>query len=478
MITLHRPNGSVLSNVKALADSRFDSAIMQADKITLRLERAEYLDIPLLSYIMHDNRRFTLYYPAEVTKISAFNFSYTLVLYDEVESFKAIKFKYLTTAIPKLKFPITLTARGFAELIVRNLNKEFGNNAFSVGTCIEGASKTLAFNHEDCLSVLNRIAQEFNTEWEFEGRVLHIRKLAYKKDEPLNLAYGKDRGVKSGLKRMQEADKLPVKRLYVIGGERNINPKQLVNGAEYGSDTLLLPKAITYTFEGQAYRTDEGGTFVEPVEAEHLHGREDSFDGTEIYPKRVGTISRVERVQKTDKEGQTYYDWDIFDADNTINFAEQRLGGEKAFVTFQSGLLQGHSFDIATKGEDYFGYIHSEKRFQLVSNKDNGITLPNETLCPKVGDTYAVFGVKLPSEYIQEDSRQTGASWELLREAIKYLHEHRQERLIYQGELDGIYAKKHWNESEPTFVWGLILVLKTRTSAQVSLSVSWAFLTT
>jgi len=37
--------------------------------------------------------------------------------------------------------------------------------------------KTLSFNYEYCNDVLNRIAEEFNTKWAFQGKTVHLRKV-------------------------------------------------------------------------------------------------------------------------------------------------------------------------------------------------------------------------------------------------------------------------------------------------------------
>lgn len=59
---------------------------------------------------------------------------------------------------------------------------------------------------------------------------------------------------------------------------------------------------------------------------------------------------------------------------------------------------------------------------------------------PKTGDTYAVFGIQLPNSYICNDEEQTGASWEVFKEAAKYLFEHEDKSFVFTGTLDGIWA--------------------------------------
>lgn len=112
-------------------------------------------------------------------------------------------------------------------------------------------------------------------------------------------------------------------------------------------------------------------------------------------------------------------------------------------VIFQTGMLTGKEFEVK--------YIHEEKdkkagrRFEIVPQEIDGITMPEpEVWRPKAGDTYAVFGIQLPNAYICNDTTQTGASWEVFKEAAKYLYEHEDKKFTFTGTLDGIWAKKRW----------------------------------
>ena len=63
---------------------------------------------------------------------------------------------------------------------------------------------------------------------------------------------------------------------------------------------------------------------------------------------------------------------------------------------------------------------------------------------PKVGNKYAVFGIQLPDAYICDNATRTGASWDVFKEAAKYLYEHENKEFTFTGTLDGIWAKKRW----------------------------------
>lgn len=63
-----------------------------------------------------------------------------------------------------------------------------------------------------------------------------------------------------------------------------------------------------------------------------------------------------------------------------------------------------------------------------------------------MGDTYAVFNISLPQAYVCNDAIQTGASWDMFREAARSLYNKEEESFAFTGELDGIWAKSQWLE--------------------------------
>ena len=74
----------------------------------------------------------------------------------------------------------------------------------------------------------------------------------------------------------------------------------------------------------------------------------------------------------------------------------------------------------------------------------DGVTMPNETFKPAVGDTYAIFGIMLPDAYICNNTDKTGASWDMFREAARKLYENEDPKFTFTGTLQGLWAKKNW----------------------------------
>ena len=92
------------------------------------------------------------------------------------------------------------------------------------------------------------------------------------------------------------------------------------------------------------------------------------------------------------------------------------------------------------------GYVHSERRFKLVSRKIDGMVMPNETFKPSPGDEYAVFHISLPNAYVCDNASQSGASWDMFREAVQYMYGAEDDGFVFKGDLDGIWAKQKWLE--------------------------------
>lgn len=409
-------------------------AIRQQAKVYLYYSLAEHVEVPVGSYIEYEGQRYTLWRPEDFTKHGTRNLEYSLTLGDDSEWLNRIKYKHLSAIPPRLKFPLTGSPRFLLQLLIDNLNEADGG--WSLGTCIEASDKTLSFSHEYCGEVLDRMADEWGTEYEIVGKQINFGKVEYNKDAPLPLSYGRGNGFKTGVGRQNYGEKAPVTLLYVQGGERNIDP------STYGSSILLLPKSQELEYEGRRYKTDANGLYITRADRELTTRSEDSYDASDIYPSRVGTVSGVIAV---DAANNLY---DIID--NTIpdnlDFSRYRIAGERATIVFQSGVLTGEEFDLEQTDEELTGYVHAERRFKLVPVEKEGGTIPNENRKPSVGDTYAIFNIALPPAYVCDDTTKSGASWDMFREAVRYLYEKEEETFVFSGELDGIWSKSRWLE--------------------------------
>lgn len=437
---IYDKTGEVLFDVQVNDSSVRNRAIMGDNSVTLNLSLLEYATIPVGSYIEYQGQRYTLWRPDNFKKHGTRNFEYTITFGSNQEILKRYKYKSLSDIPFQLKFTLTAKPKMFLQLLVDNLNLR--DSGWTVGDCIVATEKYLSFNHEYCYDVLGRLAQEFNTEWEIDGKTIHLRKVEKFKTEPLALSYGKGNGFRPGVGRATQGDKSPLNLLFVQGGDRNIDL------ATYNSRYLLLPKSKELEYEGRKYKTDKDGMYITRADKEVSQYNEDSYDASNIYPSRVGEVTAVTTEEGKDDAGNPVTFYNIVDSTipADLNYRDCRIAGEKATMIFQTGVLTGREFDIVQTDTDLTGYDHATRTFELVPLEEDGVTLPNENLKPAIGDKYAIFNIKLPQAYIQDDATQTGASWEMFKEAVRYFYENEEEKFSFTGELDPIWAKNKWLE--------------------------------
>lgn len=427
---IYDKTGEVLLDIPVDDDSYRYRAIAQAKKVELRYSLVDHVELPTGAYIEYQGERYTLWYPSDFKKEGTRVFDYTVTFGGNEEILKKYKYKLLSDKPYKLKFVMTATPRMFVELLVDNLN--LYDSGWTVGTVIEAPEKLLSFNHEKCWAVLGRLAEEFDTEFEIVGKTINLRKVEYYRDAPLKLSYGKGNGFLPGVGRTNQGNNLPVEILYVQGGERNIDY------SVYGSQTLLLPKSQELEYQGRRYKTDKDGMYVTRADRPLSSYNEDSYDASDIYPSRVGTVSETDTEPGEDTDGNdvTFYNFYDSSVPANLNFEDCLIAGQTMTVIFQTGRLAGREFDVK--------YVHDGRKFEIVSSEQDGMTLPNASLYPEVGDKYAVFNISLPAAYVCDNATKTGASWDMFREAVRYLYEREERQFTFIGELDGIWAKKNW----------------------------------
>ena len=397
-------------------------SIMGEHTLTLYFSLSTYTEIPTGAWCEFANERYTLNQPAKIVKHNTRNFEYTLTMDSEGANLKNYKFRNPNDKT--LKFPFTASPRYHVQILVDCLNMI--DSGWQVGNCIEASEKLVSYNHNNCLEALEMIAKAFETEYEIIGKTIHLHKVEYFKNNPLPLQYGKGKGFKTGVSRTTEQSRIT--RLYVQGGERNIDR------SKYGNKELLLPKSQEYTYEGVTFVSDDKGLSI-AINNVQNNGfvNEQSLDLSHIYPKRKGTISGFFAVD-IDK-----HFYDIFDDSipQALDFNAMQIKGEKMLIYFESGMLSGREFEVSH-------YNHAEKRFQLVPKEEDGVTMPNDIFRPNIGDEYSVYNMQMPNAYISDNATKSGASWEMMKEACKYLYENRTDLFTFTGDLDGIYAKKYW----------------------------------
>lgn len=424
-------------------DSYRNREIMGEHNLYLKFSLPGYYDIPIGSYCEYQYEMYTLETSASITKNGEEKFDYTLLL--QSEQYKLSKF-IIRNTIPgdsRLKFSYTARPEEFLRLLADNMNKR--DEGWSFGSDhIEAYEKTVSFNMNSCAEALKMIAEAFETEWEVIGKTIYLRKVEYMKDDPLPLSYGKGKGFLPGIGRTEYSDVKPLQRLFVQGGERNIDSskyRKTEATGQVGSRELLMPANAAIKFDGiyfddeegfnpqsanlREFITDESGASIINATNKNIQGLiEGTLDCSGIYPMREGTVTRVVSI---DSEKNLY---DFYDSDASIpNYTDYLIAGETMTVIFQTGMLTGKEFEVIYKHPGHF---------EIVPQTIDGVDMPGGAYMPEAGDRYGVFHVMLPDEYIASAERA------MLKQAVKYLYENEQPKFTFSGTLDKKWAKENW----------------------------------
>lgn len=429
-------------------------ALQTKPQLVLKFSLPFYIELPVGTNCTFQNQNFTLMSAQDLKKQGTRKIEYSMTLYTNEYFFGVWKLRNVVDPVisgenaPKdnrLKFSLCAKPHEFIDLIVRNLNKKDTSVTWLRGECIEAAEKTVEFNHTYIDAALSDVCNVFKTEYEVEyigtsQAKIHLHRVEYFKSQPIALSYGIGNGFIPGVGRTSEQGGEPVKRMLVQGSDRNIDR------SKYGSPELLLPKSQTIRYDGEHFEGEDGfnstiartyksnadGDGVERFDIVSSATKEDSLDCSEIYPSRIGEVTSVV-VANADKN---FYDI----IDNTIpanlNYNNYLIAGETMTIIFQDGMLAGKEFDVK--------YKHEQRKFEIVPQEIDGIMMPNATWCPTEKQTYAIFGIQLPDEYICDNTNKSGGSWDMMRAAVKALYECEDQKFTFTGSLQSLWTKRHW----------------------------------
>lgn len=432
-------------------------ALMQPRELVLKFSLPFYFEFPVGSWVEIEGQTFALKRAQDLKKQGERNIEYSVTMYSDDANLADYKIR--NTVDGRLKWSMCARPQEFIEEVVKNLNQREGEGKWSVGTCIDASEKSVEFNHTNIESALTDIANVFETEYEITPDCkINLGKVEYFKDDAnmLALSYGRGNGFVPGVGRTSEQGGEPVKRIYAQGSDRNIDRStygEMLNLNDKPGE-LLLPLSQTLAFDGTCFEDEEGfdvdkartyqsdahGYYIERIDKVSTATKEDSLDCSEIYPSREGECTGLLEIDPA----KNLYDFVDDSIPANLDFNSYLIPGETMTVIFQTGMLAGDGKEFEVK------YFHDSvngkpaRRFEIVPQEIDGITMPNETFKPQETDKYAVFGIQLPKEYICNDSDKTGASWQMMRECVRKLYECEEQKFTFSGELQAIWAKRNW----------------------------------
>ncbi len=445
---IYNDKGKKLLEIEVDDNSYRHRVIMGDYNLTLYYSLAEHVELPVGCYCDYQGERFTLERPEAFKMKHSRSFEYTVTM--ESSQAKAKIWKFRNPVDGRLKFSLTAKPHEHLQMFVDNMNRR--DTGWAVGSCVSGDEVCISYSHAFCYEALEQMASTLNTEFEFNGKTVSLRKVEYNKNNPLPLSYGRGNGFKPNVGRSNYGETPPTEILYVQGGSDNIDP------SKYGSSELLLPKSQSIGFDGvyfedeegfnadnaRYYMTDDLGFSIRRKDKDLTSLAESSLDCSDIYPKRVGEISSVVCVDKD----KNFYDIIDNSIPEDLDYKKCLIDGETMTVIFQTGMLAGKEFEVKYYHKSILNPDGSLKkaarRFEITPQEIDGQTMPNETFCPRANEKYAVFKCMLPDAYICDNATKSGASWDMFRQAAKSLFDNEETKFTFTGDLDGIWAKKDW----------------------------------
>ncbi|MBT0552208.1 phage tail spike protein, partial [Riemerella anatipestifer] len=406
--------------LRSVTKAEHRQSLLSEDIINITVESKTPLALQVGNYIEYENRRYTLNSAPKVKKEQGY-YTYDLVfegvqylLRDKVY-FNLDAQGFQNTA----DFPLTGEINIFLTTLITNINS-ISDFIWVLGEYPQNTeTKTLTFNNENCLAVLQKICQEYDTEFEIKqdlerkSYTLNIKKIG----ETLNqtFEYGKGNGLYS-LSRENVNDNV-VTRLYVFGSTNNIK-----SGYRDYSQRLRLPIS-----HGKDYIQDDA-----KVKLFGLKEGVKIFD--DIKPTFKGIVSGVTNLENGSQEIEvSNMDFDLNETDS--NGTKYLLNDTPAKLHINKGNLAGYEFELLKNG----GYNHATKTFRVKQFTDErGQKFPEagSVFSFSVGDEFTLLDIAMPEQYI------TNAENKLLEEGQKEYEKQSVNNLKYNLELDPLYLQQ------------------------------------
>lgn len=400
MLELYRNTTSILK-IRPSSSDRCTKRLMGENVLTVTVNRTSPFEFLIGDHLFFAGERYTL---NQLPRISfdGRRYEYDLTLEGIEYELRKVHFLFYTETLGfpgGADFALMGNAETFVRVIVENLNRV--QSGWSIGEVDETEYKNLAFSGSSCLEVINRLAEEFETEyWIGQNKTVNLSKRG--SIIPVSFEYGKGNGLYA-ISRDNVSSKDIVTRLYPYGSEGNL-PKNYRGNA----------KRLRLDPEFLEMNTDKYGI----IESSKV------FDG--IRPEREGTITSLGGDIFTFSDSGMDFDLNATDEGNTLYI----INGVKPKVQFQTGDLAGYEFECIS-------YIHATKTFKFKLFTDEvAYDLPNPTLKPKVGDKYILLDIYMPQSYVDE------AEAKLLAKATEAIEQVSDPNVTYTVSADPLFIKK------------------------------------
>ena len=322
---------------------------------------------------------------------------------------------------------LTATLDVHLNVFLRNLKsfgyKYRGNDfTYSIDSTVSNASHLVSYDNTNMIDALTMMAETWGCEWWVTDNVIHFGRCEFGDAVELHI------GVQILNMSRTDSSGTFATRIYAFGSTKNIpenyrpaDEDMVVNGVV--QKRLMLPEGTPYI---DAYENMSEEEAVEEIVI---------FD--DIYPHRIGTMTAVQSVERTEeveqedgstvKETYTVYQY----KDTDLDFSGQYiLPGQELKIIFQSGSMNGMEFGVTFNPENK---EPEEQLWEIVRNENYGRFLPDDILHPQDGDTYVLSG--FDTSFVS-DTMIPEAEQELKERAIAYSNRSKIDDGTYPTTLD------------------------------------------
>ena len=397
MIDIKDTSNNIRFSTEINTGSKRKFTLMQEDYITLRFSVADPVYFKLGDHIDTELGLFELvdlYKPTLNESTGGYDYELRLDAYYWKWKNKMFKFAPEVGG-NEASWKLTSTLDVHLGVFLRNLSalgyKYKGQNfEFKIDNTVSSSSKLIVYENTNLIDALTQMAETWECEWWMEDNQICFGRCEF--GDPVEFEIG------NNVERMERSESKATfaTRVYAFGSTRNlpINYRPVDENIVVGGivqKRLMLPVGVPFVDAYQDMTTEEA---VEDVVV---------FD--DIYPRRTGTMSSVTPVEKTENieniDGTTTQEkFNVYQFKDTgITFSKDYiLAGEELRIVFQSGALSGMDFGVIfnpnnkpEKLEDG-SWNPDAQLWEIVRNEDYGRMLPGDSLVPKNGDTYNLYG--------------------------------------------------------------------------------------
>lgn len=418
MVTIFGSDGTAKIQVPCDDNSTQEHELQGDNVLTLSFTLYEHVALEVNDYADFRGQRYWLMERYRPEQKSTVEWQYDVKLYGVESLIKRFLVLNDTDGNDEPVFTLTAPPKEHVALIVKSINNGMGHTTeWKVGTVVGSDNIVIDYEGKYCDEALKEVAEKAgnSAEWWVDGLMVNVCRCEI--GEEVVLGYGKGlMGISSDM-----ADNTSFyTRLYPIGSSRNIDPEK------YGHTRLQLP--------GDVKHVDIN------VEKYGIWHRYEADAFVDIYPKYIGTVSSVRSEEVTGEDGNPFKIFYFKDDSLDFDPNSYEIGSKVKRISFQEGS------ELAGLGNEEDGTYYFETNYDSQTHEFELITiwpysddtqLPNDTLCPQVGDRYILWNIRMPDEYYPLAEQE-------FKEAVdRYNEENAIDAGRYKGSTDHVYVEEN-----------------------------------